>query len=85
MRLTQPGNGSAELQPLLGPASQREREGHLLADPEHLPRRLPDGSIRCLCRAEGPDGIVGDGIVNEPRGTEHWQRLDEYLRGPEGR
>lgn len=31
--------------------------------PERLPERLPDGRLRVLRRAEGPNGEVGDSVV----------------------
>lgn len=44
------------------------------------PERLPDGSLRVPMRAEGPGGIIGDGV--RVIGPDHpaWSEWDAYLR-----
>jgi hypothetical protein len=44
------------------------------------PRRLPDGSIYAPIRAEGPDGLIGDGAVILRRGDPLYDEWDRWLK-----
>lgn len=47
-------------------------------------RRLPDGRLRVPVRAEGPGGIVGDGMAEIGPDDPRYQQWDEYLRAHGG-
>ncbi|GAA4565617.1 hypothetical protein GCM10023176_14130 [Micromonospora coerulea] len=51
--------------------------------PNSLPERLPNGNLRVLMRAEGPGGIIGDGVAEI--GPEHpaYETWDRNLRDRE--
>lgn len=48
-----------------------------------LPERLPDGRLLVPMRAEGPGGIVGDGLVAIGPDHPDFQAWSDYLEGLE--
>lgn len=43
------------------------------------PRRLPNGNIQAPRRAEGPGGVIGDGLYEYAPGSEGFAVWDAYL------
>jgi hypothetical protein len=41
--------------------------------------RLPDGRIRVPARAEGPDGLIGDGMVVIDESSPLYRTWSDYL------
>jgi hypothetical protein len=53
--------------------------------PGPVPRRLPDGRLVVPARAEGPNGMVGDGIVVVGPGDELYDMWEPWFARRERR
>lgn len=48
------------------------------------PIRLPNGNLLVPIRAEGPDGMIGDAMVEVKPGTPEYERWAPYVDDPRG-